>query len=142
MKFREYLEENKEYDYLEESLKSAFQKSVNIGLMMLMITGGIAGLDYANSRAQRALKNNHQVELSVKSPLISKTPFARETYKLNVDFEQKEPIKVNVEKGEVTINTTDVGNVKLKRMVRNALDDIDGGLAMQNIMSTRINVIK
>ena len=113
-------------------------KELAMGLSLtLAVIGGYFGLDYLNRDVQRAFDRHDAVDIVVDHPGL----FTGKTvYTIHVDAEQQEPISVDTSSNVITINTTDFGDIGLKKAIRNKLKDIDPELASQSVKNHHFSV--
>jgi hypothetical protein len=127
-------------EFVNESLKiDEGWKDSLIGL--LAIASIVSGFNHLNHSAERNLERGNPVEISVRHSILSDKPMlTRDTYTIKVDASQKEYIKVDDSSKTITINTSDISNIGLKRAVRDKIKEInpDAGIT-RNIRNIRIN---
>lgn len=124
-------------EFVNESIVNEGWKDNLIGLLVL---GSIVtGFNHLNHSAERNLERGNPVEVSVRHSLFSDRPMARDNYIISVDTSQKEYIEVDDSAKTITINTSDISNVGLKRAVRDKIKEInpDAGIT-RNIKNIRI----
>ena len=123
---------------LSNELNEISAKELALGLSLTLAgIGGYFGLDYINHRIQRNLEQNNAVDVIVDHP----GPFTGKTiYTIHVDENQPDAINVDTSSNVITINTTDIGNVELKRIIRNKLKSIDPELASQSLKNHHFDV--
>jgi hypothetical protein len=103
---------------LDESLKN----TVLTGLVLL---SAIFGGNYINHGVQLALDAKKPVEVRTLHTLLSDKPLTRDTYILKVNPNQKDLVHVNPNTNTITLNTSDISNINLKRKVRNKIKKIN-----------------
>ena len=123
-------------DFVNESVVNEGWKDGLIGLLAL---GSIvAGFNHLNHSAERNLERGNPVEISVRHSAFSDRPMARDNYIINVNTSQKEYVEVDDSAKTITINTSDISNIGLKKAVRNKLKDINPGIT-QSLKNIRID---
>lgn len=108
-------------------------------LVLLLGLSGYKGLDYMNHSVQRGLENDKQITISVKERGIVAD---RNYFTIIVDETQKETCTVDTSKNIVTLNTSDISNIKVKKEVRNALRELDKDIVNRNIRTHRFIIEK
>ena len=123
---------------LPNELNEISAKELALGLSLTLAgIGGYFGLDYLNHDVQRAFDQHDAVDIVVDHPGI----FTGKTvYTIHVDNEQQEPVSVDTSSNVITINTTDFGDIGLKKAIRNKLRDIDPDLAALSVKTHHFTV--
>lgn len=131
-----------EGDQIKESNEDQLNEGVkDVILSGLVILGGVLGFNHLNHSVQRGLDSGEKVEISTRSTLFNNRPLSRTRFQLKVDLNQSEPVKVDTAKNIITINTTDVSNVRLKKDVRNEIKKIDPTMVSQDVRTIHFDVI-
>lgn len=126
--FEEFINEDVE---LNEGLKAS--------LAGLAIIAALLGGNYLNNSAQRGLDSGKTLEISAQHNVLHDKPWARDTYTLELNKSQKEPVVVDAKTKTITVNTSDMNNSELKRAVRDKIQEIDPNGATQSIKTMRID---
>jgi hypothetical protein len=117
---------------LDESLKNTF-------LTGLVLLSAIFGGDYINHGVQRALDAKKPVEVHTLHKLLSDKPLTRDTYILKVNPNQKDLVHINPNTNTITLNTSDISNINLKRKVRNTIKKINPNATTRDIRHMRLD---
>ena len=118
---------------IEESLKN---NAIGALLILTTIFGGYR----LGTQAERALEAGAPVEMSVRHSILSKDPLKRDTYTLNVDTNQSEPVTIDVNSGTITTNTSDWTDYGIKRAVHKKLGSIDKDLTSMSTRSIGLDI--
>jgi predicted nuclease of predicted toxin-antitoxin system len=123
---------------LSNELNEISAKELAMGLSLTLASiGGYFGLNYINHSIQRNLEQNNAVDIIVDHPGI----FTGKTiYTIHVDENQPKAINIDTSSNVITINTTDIGNMELKRIIRNKLKDIDPELVSRSLKNHHFDV--
>ena len=116
---------------LNEGLKAS--------LAGLAIIAALLGGNYLNHSAQRGLDSGKTLEISAQHNVLHDKPWARDTYTLELNKSQKEPVVVDAKTKTITVNTSDMNNSELKRAVRDKIQEIDPNGVTQSIKTMRID---
>lgn len=133
--YEQFVNEN-----FDNNVNESFLSQARTYLLVLLLgLSGYKGLDYMNHSVQRGLENDKQITISVKERGIVAD---RNYFTIIVDETQKETCTVDTSKNIVTLNTSDISNIKVKREVRNALRELDKDIANRNIRTHRFIIEK
>jgi hypothetical protein len=132
--FEEFITEQE--TALNEELNESLKDNVLAGLIILST---LIGGNYMNQGVQRALDQEKPVKVMPLHTLRSDTPLARDTYELKVDPNQDETVQVDAQTGTITINTSDLSNINLKRKIRNEIKKINPKAVTQSIQHMRLS---
>lgn len=87
----------------------------------LIILGSIFGSHRALTRVERGLENDKKVEVSIQGGL--RNGFKRTLWTITVNPKQSEEVKVDKEKGIISIKNSDITSIALKRKATKAARD-------------------
>ena len=115
--------ENQYKEELNENLKT-------IAVAALLGLSSFLGFNHLNHSIERDLENGNPVKVKTISPLPS---LESHYFNLVVDTTQPDPVKVDTLSNVITINTSDMSNINLKRAIRDKIKSIDPNLTSQSI---------
>lgn len=115
---------------LNENLDEGFvQNAILAAMIMISAVGGY----HVNHSMERQLKAGNAVELSMGQQIFNGNKLNKDTYVLTVNPKQTQPIKIDTSKSTITLNTSDISNTKIQRIVRDQMQKIDPSLNNQKI---------
>lgn len=124
-------------DFVNEDIQ--LNEGLKSYLAGLAILAAILGGNYLNHGAQRGLDSGKTLEISAQHNVFHDKPWTRDTYTLELNKSQKDPVVIDAKTKTIKVNTSDMSNSELKRAVRDKIQEIDPNGVTQSIKTMRID---